>query len=163
MCRSLLNFFRELNFPGVLCVKSYHSCYCCYYSLMNTAGTQTNKLLHVQRSFKSVLLFNSLTSDSVGKIKRCPLLFAQIAARCSQRHEAPKAWILTLASRMNKLCYQHNCATKSTSYLTQLSFSKQLCNVAFKFHQDECFVTTFQAFDILLTSKNVKINHCFSQ
>ena len=29
------------------------------------------------------------------------LLFAQIAARCSQRHDAPKAWILTLA--LNKL------------------------------------------------------------
>ena len=70
---------------------------------MNPVGTQTNKLLHVQRSFLKIsLLFNSLTSDSVGKIKRrCPLLLAQIAARCSQKHKAPKEWILTLA--LNKL------------------------------------------------------------
>ena len=56
-----------------------------------------------------------------------------------------------------------NCATNSTSYLTQLSFSKQLCNVAFKFHPGECVVSKFQAFDNLSTLKNDKINHCFSQ
>ena len=46
---------------------------------MNRVGTQTNKLLYVQRSFIKInLLFNSLTLNSVGKIKnRCPFLFAK--------------------------------------------------------------------------------------
>ena len=54
------------------------------------------KLLWVER-VGSYTVRPYLTLDSKGKIKRCPLLFAQIAARCSQRHEAPKGWILTLA------------------------------------------------------------------
>ena len=74
---------------------------CCYHRLMTPLGLRKTNFLHVQRSFKSVYS-STLDLGPVGKVKRrCPLLFAQIAARCSQRHEAPKAWILTLA--FNKL------------------------------------------------------------